>query len=141
TVVAMFWPELDQTHARGSLRQALSFLRRVVGDDVITARGEEEIGIEREQVSIDAREFEQAFQAGRFEDALALYRGDFLDGFFTSDAAPAFDQWVDRERLRLRSMASKAAWAAAESSRAAGDRVRAAELARRAASFAPESEA
>src|SRR4029078_2726783 len=88
TVLAMFWPELDQTHARGSLRQALSFLRRVVGDDVITARGEEEIGIEREQVSIDAREFEQAFQAGRFEDALALYRGDFLDGFFTSDAAP-----------------------------------------------------
>src|SRR5687768_13885782 len=46
TVVALFWPELDQAHARGALRQALTFLRRALGDGVITSRGEEEIGIE-----------------------------------------------------------------------------------------------
>lgn len=141
SVVALFWPDLDQAHARGALRQALRFLRRVLGDGAIAARGEEEIGLESGIVSVDAQEFEQACQAGRNEDALALYRGDFLEGVFASDTAPAFDQWVDRERLRLRSMASKAAWAAAEASRAAGDRIRAAEMARRAASFAPESEA
>jgi len=140
TLVSIFWPELDQTHARGALRQALRFLRRVLGDDAIIARGEEEIGIEQGAVVVDCQQFEQACQAGRTEEALALYRGDFLDGFFASDAAPAFDQWVDRERARLRSMASKAAWAAAEGARAAGDRIGAAELARRAARFAPESE-
>lgn len=141
SVVALFWPDLDQAHARGALRQALSFLRRVVGDDAIANRGEEEIGLESGIVSVDVQQFEEACQAGRTEDALALYRGDFLEGVFTSDTAPAFDQWVDRERSRLRGMASKAAWSAAESARAAGDRIRAAELARRAASFAPESEA
>jgi DNA-binding SARP family transcriptional activator len=140
TLVSIFWPELDQAHARGALRQALRFLRRVLGDDVIIARGEEEIGIEQGAVLVDCQQFEQACHAGRTEEALALYRGDFLDGFFASDAAPAFDQWVDRERARLQSMASKAAWAAAEGARAAGDRIGAAELARRAARFAPESE-
>ena len=141
TVVSIFWPQLDQTHARGALRQALRFLRRALGDAPIVARGEEEIGVDQTAVWVDAQQFEQACHAGRTEEALALYRGDFLDGFFVSDAAPAFDQWVDRERARLRSMASKVAWSAAEAARAAGDRVGAAQLARRAAQFAPESEA
>ena len=141
TVVSIFWPQLDQAHARGALRQALRFLRRALGDAPIVARGEEEIGIDQTAVWVDAQQFERACHAGRTEEALALYRGDFLDGFFVSDASPAFDQWVDQERARLRSMASKAAWSAAEAARAAGDRVGAAELARRAARFAPESEA
>jgi DNA-binding SARP family transcriptional activator len=100
TIVSVFWPELDQAHARGALRQALAFLRRVLGDDAIIARGEEEIGIEQGAVLVDCQQFEQACQAGRTEDALALYRGGFLDGFFASDTAPAFDQWVDQERAR-----------------------------------------
>src|SRR5512144_517104 len=32
TITALFWPELDQEHARGALRQALRFLRRELGD-------------------------------------------------------------------------------------------------------------
>jgi DNA-binding SARP family transcriptional activator len=141
SVVALFWPELDQAHARGALRQALSFLRRVLGDDVIVARGEEEIGVAAELVSSDAQRFEQAHHAGRHEEALALYRGDFLDGFFASETAPAFDQWVDRERSRLRGLAARVAWAEAEALRARGERTRAADLARRAARFTPDSEA
>ena len=141
TVVSIFWPDLDQSHARGALRQALWFLRRALGDTAIITRGEEEIGIDESGVSIDAQRFEQACGAGRTEEALDLYRGDFLDGVFISDAAPAFDQWVDQERARLRRMASQAAWSAAEAAKAAGDRGGAAELARQAARFAPESEA
>ena len=45
TITALFWPELDQEHARGALRQALRFLRRELGDGVLATRGEEEIGI------------------------------------------------------------------------------------------------
>src|SRR2546421_2573395 len=47
TVVALFWPELDEEHARGSLRQALRFLRRSLGEGIIVSRGEEEIGVDR----------------------------------------------------------------------------------------------
>ena len=31
TVIALFWPELDDEHARGALRQALSYLRQSLG--------------------------------------------------------------------------------------------------------------
>ena len=140
TLLALFWPELDQIHARGALRQALTFLRRAVGDTVIT-RGEEEIGVDSTTVSVDARAFEQLCKAGRMADALALYGGDFLNGFFLSETSPEFDHWVDEMRSRLQSIAKKAAWALAEERRAAGDAAGAVEMARRAAGFSPDSEA
>ena len=140
-VVAVFWPELDDEHARGALRQALRFLRRAVGDGIVATRGEEEIGLDPSGLSVDVRSFERLCTAGHASDALALYRGDFLDGFHLSDAGPAFDHWVDRERARLREMAAKAAWALAEERRRAGDLPGALEMARRAANFSPDSEA
>jgi DNA-binding SARP family transcriptional activator/Tfp pilus assembly protein PilF len=140
TVVALFWPERDEPHARGALRQALSFLRRELGDRVVATRGEEEIGLEPGAVSIDVREFEQACESGRNTDAVALYRGDFLDGFFLSEAGQGFEDWVDEQRTRLRNMAARAAWAVAETRRAARDVTGAVEMARHAASFSPGSE-
>ena len=41
TLLSLFWPELDQTHARGALRNALSFLRRQLGEAAIVTRGDE----------------------------------------------------------------------------------------------------
>jgi DNA-binding SARP family transcriptional activator/Flp pilus assembly protein TadD len=141
SIVAVFWPELDDGHARGALRQALRFLRRVLGEAVVVTRGDEEIGIDPTSVEVDARTFERLSEAGRTEDALAVYSGEFLDGFFLSDTGPAFDQWVEQERARLRRMAGRAAWKLADERRAAGDTSAALEMARRAAGFSPESEA
>ena len=140
TVVALFWPERDEQHARGALRQALTFLRRELGEGIVATRGEEEIGLTPGAVAIDVREFERSCEAGSNADAVSLYRGDFLDGVFLSDAGPAFEQWVDEQRGRLRSMAARAAWALAETRRAAGDVSGALEMARRAAAFSPGSE-
>src|SRR5204863_3170276 len=53
TVVALFWPELDEEHARGSLR----FLRRSLGEGIIVSRGEEEIGVDRGVLRCDATAF------------------------------------------------------------------------------------
>src|SRR5207249_10342134 len=39
TVVALLWAALDEEHARGSLREALRFLRRALGEGVIVSRG------------------------------------------------------------------------------------------------------
>ena len=141
TVVALFWPELDDQHARGALRQALRFLRRVLGDGVVATRGDEEIGVEPRAVTVDVRTFERSCEAGSNADAIALYGGDFLDGFFLSDVSPAFEQWVDEQRARLRKLAARAAWAVAEARRADGDVSGALDMARRAAAFSPDSEA
>src|SRR5689334_8694169 len=40
-LVALFWPELTEEEARRALRQALYHMRRLVGDEVIVATGEE----------------------------------------------------------------------------------------------------
>jgi len=45
TLVALLWPELDNAHARNSLRQAVHALRAALGPDAVVARGEEEVGI------------------------------------------------------------------------------------------------
>lgn len=140
TVVALFWPELDQEHARGALRQALRFLRRVLGPGVIATRGEEELGIDAAALRSDVRTFEEACDTSRHEDALASYHGDFLEGLFVSDAAPDLEHWVDQERIRLRGRAAAAAWARADEYREAGDVAQAAAVAHRAAALSPDSE-
>ena len=140
TVVALFWPELDEEHARGSLRQALRFLRRSLGEGIIVSRGEEEIGVDRGALRCDATAFMEACEGGRHAEALDLYQGAFLDGFFVSEAAPELERWVEEERIALRRRAAASAWALADGYRVAGDRADAAALARRAAGFAPEDE-
>ena len=140
TVVGLFWPELDQEHARGALRQALRFLRRELDDRLIVTRGEDEIGLDPGVVRCDALAFAEACEAGRADEALTMYRGDFLEGFFVSDAAPEFEQWLDQERTRLRQLASAAAWSVAEERRGSGDRAGASAMARRAVEFVQDHE-
>ena len=139
-VVALFWPDLDQEHARGALRQALRFLRRTLGEGVVLTRGEEDIGIDPAAVICDASAFEEACGAGLSDRAVELYQGDFLDGFFVSEAAPEFEQWVDEERDRLRHLATGALWALAAERRATHDPAGAVSLARRAVGLSPRDE-
>src|SRR4249919_3350880 len=60
TVVGLFRPEADQRAARASLRQALSWLRHELGSDVLTHRGEEEIGVVADHLWCDAVAFDEA---------------------------------------------------------------------------------
>jgi len=46
SLLALFWPELDQTHGRNALSQALSFLRRNLDDGVLVTRGVGEVGVD-----------------------------------------------------------------------------------------------
>src|SRR6185437_6279069 len=41
SLVALFWPELDQKHARAALREALHVLRGAVGQGILTSCGAE----------------------------------------------------------------------------------------------------
>lgn len=139
-LVALFWPESDATHARAALNQALYVLRDALGSDALIARGDDGAGLNADVVWCDVAAFEAALDAGRPADALELYRGDLLDGFHASGAA-GFEEWLDRQRARLRRRAADGAWALAEQSAAAQDDVSAGRWARHAAELDPIDEA
>ena len=140
SAVGYLWPELDTLHARGALRQALHSLRRVIGNATLITRGEEEVGVNRDLMRCDAVLFRELADAGRHEEALRLYRGDFLEGFFVSDVAPEFDQWIAETRADLRSRAATSAWALAIDCRERGDLSAAAAFARRASGLGLDDE-
>jgi DNA-binding SARP family transcriptional activator len=114
SLLALFWPESTAEQARRSLRQALHFLRQTLGAGVLETRGDEEIGIAPGAAWCDVREFEAALDAGRDDEALALYRGHLLEGFHISDVSPELEQWLDDERARLRTRGASAASALAD---------------------------
>lgn len=140
TLLGLFWPESDDSHARAALSQALYFLRKTLGDEAIASRGDGDVGLDPHAVWCDVAAFEAALDSGRPHDALALYRGDLLEGFFVSDA-PEFERWLEKERARLRERASRGAWVVAEGRRDAGDSIEAARWARRASELLPADEA
>jgi serine/threonine-protein kinase len=122
------------------LNQALYVLRTALGEDAVLSRGDGDVALNGGAVWCDVTAFEEALDNGRHGDALALYRGDLLEGFFVT-GAPEFERWIDRERARLRERASQGAWTLAEERAAAGDAVEAGRWARRAAELAPADEA
>jgi len=120
TLLGLFWPDSDQEHARTSLRKSLHLLRRALGDNAILSRGDEEVAVDFQLVSCDAVAFEASVKAIRLEQALELYRGDLLAGFFI-DEAPEFEQWLHSERTRLRACAARVALALSDQLNAGGN--------------------
>jgi len=139
-LLALFWPELDSVRARAALNQTLYVLRSMLGADAITSEGAGDVGLSGSRLWCDAAAFQEAADAGRLEEALALYRGDLLDGFFIPDA-PDFEQWLGVERQRLRRRAAEVAWVVAEAKAREGDTLEAVRFARRATELSPGEEA
>ena len=140
SLLALFWPELDQEHARTALRQALRVLRSALGSGVVVGRGDEDLGLDFGQVWSDVGAFEQAIAAGEPLEAMDLYRGPLLEGFFISDA-PDFERWLETARARLQDAASRAARALVEQCESRGNLTTAAHWARRAVALTPHDEA
>ena len=59
-LLALFWPEDDEKHARWSLNQALSHLRRGLGREAIVSRGTDEVGLDFSAIWSDVLMFEHA---------------------------------------------------------------------------------
>lgn len=126
----LLWPEQPQRKARHSLRQALSHLRQALGDQD-SGDSEPFLLVTRETVQLNPQGDhwldEAAFTAliadcqthrhrrpetcrpclQRLEEAAALYRGCFLEGFFLSDSA-AFEEWALPGRLGPLLLATRA---------------------------------
>jgi DNA-binding SARP family transcriptional activator len=106
-LLGLLWPERDERTARHLLADSLYVLRQTFGAEAIIAAGDS-LRLSSHIVWTDVVEFRRALAEARWSDALKLYRGEFLDGFFVRNAAD-FDQWALVERDRLRALATRAA--------------------------------
>src|SRR5215204_61290 len=98
SLLALFWPDASQERARHSLEQLLYAIRTSVSNEAFL--GVNPLCLNPEVIRSDVMELERALAENRLADAVAEYRGPFLDGFVLPDA-PEFGQWADGERARL----------------------------------------
>jgi DNA-binding SARP family transcriptional activator/cytochrome c-type biogenesis protein CcmH/NrfG len=119
TLLALFWPELDEAHARNTLSKTLGRIRSCLGDDLLRAIGAHEVGLRPGALRSDVEEFRAALTREDWAGAIELYRGDFLDGFHLP--ATAFETWAAELREQLRSDALSAAQRLAQAQEQAKD--------------------
>jgi TolB-like protein/DNA-binding SARP family transcriptional activator/Tfp pilus assembly protein PilF len=139
-LIALFWPDQDATRARAALSRAVHYLRASLGEGVLISRADEELGLDFDRISCDAPRFRDDLAKNRLTEALELYRGDFMAGFFLSDV-PEFDRWIEAERRQFRDSAAGAARKLSQSAESRGDLALALHWARQATSYAPFDEA
>jgi DNA-binding SARP family transcriptional activator/predicted ATPase len=112
-LAGLLWPELTESAARNNLRRVLSNLRQTIGDR--EPRGTALLLVTHQTAQlnpagdawVDTLAVADLFQPPTqqspeaLEQATALYRGDFLEGFSLADS-PAFEEWMIlcRERYR-----------------------------------------
>ena len=119
TLAGLLWPDWPERSARANLRNALSNLRKVIGDQdapqtepgastfLIVTRGTVQFNAASDH-RLDVAAFQELVQADpidertrhRPQEAIALYRGPFLEGFSLADS-PAFEDWALAMRKRL----------------------------------------
>lgn len=138
-LLALFWPDSDSSHARNALRQSLHLQRSSLPAGSLITRGKMEVGIESALLRIDVRTFEDHLDHGREANALALYRGELLNGFSLSEI-PEFDAWLSVERERLHRRAVRGALILATEGEQNGDRQSSAKWAQFALDMAPFDE-
>lgn len=97
-VVAMLWPQLDESSGRRNLRRELARLREAGVEGAVQAEGD--LLALSAAVASDVDAFDAALAGGRPDDALAHWRGTPADGLALDDAE-AFDAWMALERERM----------------------------------------
>ena len=108
---ALLWPDVDDTQARQSLRQALLSLRRAIDPverKALRLEGDT-VTLEPKVVRVDVATFANLVARGTtdaLEEAAGLYRGDLLEHLVV--AAEPFEEWLVAERERLRELAQEA---------------------------------
>ena len=107
----LLWGERSPDQARSRLRDTLFALRQALKscDPPCLDAGSEVIALRADTVDVDVLSFEQLVRSGgpaALEEAVRLYRGDFLEGFAFRGAP--FEDWLMAEREGLRELALEA---------------------------------
>ena len=138
-VVATFWPDRTEERALSALRQGLHFLRRSLDADVVERPADHLLCVPPGRVWCDAVQFLRLVSDERFEEALSLYRGPFLDGLRLDGSGDA-ERWLESLRRDLASHALQAAARLSVAAREQGSAALAADWARRVLSLDPLDE-
>jgi TolB-like protein/cytochrome c-type biogenesis protein CcmH/NrfG len=105
-LAGLFWGDRSEAQARDSLKQSLAGIRqafRQASLDPLRA-DRESVTLDPTGIDIDAVEFGRlATQPTSCGKAIALYRGDLLDG--VDGVSAEFDEWLRPERERLGGLA------------------------------------
>ena len=139
TLLALFWPEHDERHARWALNQAVRRLRSELGASVIPSRGPDALAVRADILWCDAVAFQEACAGGDWSAAVQLYRGEFLAGLHVGGCVE-LARWMDSQRARLRLLAAHATRSLADRLEARGELREAVERARDGVRLAPEDE-
>lgn len=125
SLAGLFWPEYPEERARQSLSQALSNVRQIIGDrdsrqptpflDVtrqalrFNRASDYWLDVERFTVlpNLRAKISDPHQTMRRLEEAVAVYRGAFLEGLSFGDS-PAFEEWVLIQREHMHRMMQEA---------------------------------
>lgn len=117
-LIAYLSPERPTDAARHSLHQLLYYIRQQVGGAIFL--GSDPLRTNPALLTHDVALFDQALDAGAFDQAVGLYQGPFLDGFHLPEAWE-FDEWTSGERMRLTNRYRSALLALVRAARQRGD--------------------
>ncbi len=138
-LLGLFWPDLDEGHARTAVRKTLHLLRSTLGHAAVLTRGDDDVAIASDALWCDVVAFDAAIDAGQTMRALELYRGDFLSGYILRGGGD-FHLWLESTRTRYQKQAATAAWIVAERAEDEESVTIATEWARRAVVLSPSDE-
>jgi DNA-binding SARP family transcriptional activator/predicted ATPase len=150
-LAGLLWGEIPDVAAKANLRKILSALRQIAAPNLEIGRQAVAFDIQSTHW-LDTGIFEAKLQGlaasvnvggslaendvHRIEEAVALYGGDFLEGFYVR-SAPAFEEWALAERERLRQMALRALYRLVGHYKAKGDHDRGLDYATRLLALEP----
>ncbi len=98
-LVGYLWPEVSESTARNRLSTHLHRVRGTIGADTIRSTSGR-LELDENRATSDVTAFREALCNERPEEAVSIYRGPFLEGFFL-EGAIEFDRWMEVERRRL----------------------------------------
>jgi DNA-binding SARP family transcriptional activator len=130
-LMTLFWGSHFDAQARQNLRQALSRLRRALGDGVIVG-DDEAVTLTTGAVACDVTAFELAIRtrsSDALEAAVGLYQGAFLTSVTIKEEG--WSDWVAAQRTRLEGLAVRTMTQLGEQELKEGRAERALELAER----------
>lgn len=114
----LFWPKADASRARHSVRQALSMIRKRLGEEPFA--DDDPVSLVDGLIRTDLAELEVAVGAGDGDRILELYGGAFLERFGLPGVLE-WSHWVEEVRSRSRSLAAAGLAQAADVVRRAGE--------------------
>src|SRR5258706_4426827 len=140
-LLSFFWPDLDRSSAKTTLRSTLHGRRKALGPALQTT--DTSIALAPD-VAIDARDFERDLAAPPADPrwlaaTIERYRGEFLAGFALPDVE-AFEDWLSAERERYRRLALRGLAALAQLHDGRGEITAARDAIERALAFDPLQE-